>query len=105
MAEIISMKTYKTQNKIWFVLAVLLAVGLLIPNLAWAGAAEVIAQTIGNIIFYVLFWPFIKLLEVELIILPIIAQFGHFTDLPGVVAGWKAMRDLVNMFFIFFGIN
>jgi hypothetical protein len=100
MAEAISMKTHKTQNKVWLWLVVLVAVGLLVPGLSWASASSVIAQTIGNIIFYILFWPFIKLLEVELIVLPIIAQFNNFTNLPGVVTGWTAMRDLVNMFFI-----
>ena len=100
MAEITSMKTHKIQNKVWLAMVVLVAVGLLVPGLAWASPQGVIAQTIGNIIFYILFWPFIKLLEVEFIILPIIAQFNNFTNLSGVVTGWTAMRDLVNMFFI-----
>ena len=96
MHKFLTMKTMKKNflsNKFWFWLVVITGVALLVPNLAWAsGFSDDVAQFIGNVIFYVL--------EVELILLPIIAQFNNFTDLPGVVIGWTAMRDLANMFFI-----
>lgn len=78
-------------------LVLILVVGLTAPFVA---SADVLGQVIGKLIFWVLFSPFIALLEVELIILPIIAQFSDFINMSGVAVGWKAMRDLSNMFFI-----
>ena len=104
MHKFLTMKTMKKNflsNKFWFWLVVITGVALLVPNLAWAsGFSDDVAQFIGNVIFYVLFAPFIKILEVELILLPIIAQFNNFTEIKGVQQGWTALRDLANMFFI-----
>jgi hypothetical protein len=85
-----------SSNKVWLLTAVL-AVGLLIPQLAfavdWGGI-------IGDLIFNIVITPASKLLELELWILPMIAQYNNFTGQPGVIKGWVALRDLANMFFI-----
>lgn len=44
--------------------------------------------------------PLRYLLQAEVWILPLIAQYNSFTKETGVLEGWKAMRDLSNMFFV-----
>ncbi|HLD52395.1 MAG TPA: type IV secretion system protein [Sediminibacterium sp.] len=87
------------QNNIWLGLITIMAVFLLVPNISLA-FPDSLGEFAGGIIFYVLFSPFIALFELEMWILPSIAQFNNFTKLEGVVTGWTVLRDLSNMFFI-----
>lgn len=85
-----------SSNKVWLLTAIL-AIGLLLPQFAlaidWGGI-------IGDLIYNIAIRPAAKLLELELWILPMIAQYNNFTGQPGVIKGWVALRDLANMFFI-----
>ena len=85
-----------SSNKVWL-LVTILAVGLLIPQFAFAFD---LSEFLGDIIYWIVIKPFSKLLELELWILPMIAQYNNFTGQSGVGAGWRALRDLANMFFI-----
>ncbi len=86
------------QHKAWLTLTTVVAIFLLLP--VFAANAEALSNYVGKFIFYILFAPFVALFELEMIILPIIAQFNNFTKLPGIVDGWVILRDLSNMFFI-----
>lgn len=86
------------QHKVWLTLTTVMAIFLLLP--VFAANAEALSNYVGKFIFYILFAPFVALFELEMIILPIIAQFNNFTKLPGIVDGWVILRDLSNMFFI-----
>lgn len=88
------------QNNIWLSLTTVMAITLLLPNLSLAQVAAVLGNLVGGLLFLILFTPFIFLFEIEMVILPIIAQFNNFTRLPGIVDGWRIMRDVSNMFFI-----
>ncbi len=88
------------QNNFWLSLMTVMAISLLLPNLSSAGVAAVLGNAVGGILFLILFTPFIFLFEIEMIILPIIAQFNNFTHIDGITNGWKILRDLSNMFFI-----
>jgi len=57
-------------------------------------------EIIGNIIYFVFFWPYVLWMQVEMWILPIVAQYDDFVREAKVVETWKIMRDLANMFFI-----
>jgi len=94
------MKLMKIHNKFWLIFIAIAAVAFLVPNLAFASIASVIGQAVGRILFFLLFSPFILLLKVEMLILPIVAEYNNFTNQAGVQAGWVATRDLVNMLFI-----
>lgn len=85
------------QNNIWLSLITIIAIGLAIPIF---GVYADLAEYVGKFLFYVLFFPFISLFRIEMMILPIIAQFNNFTNLPGIINGWKILRDVSNMFFI-----
>lgn len=89
-----------SQNNFWLSLITVMAIALLLPNISFANVGSVMGNVLGTVILYVLFAPFIFLFELEMIILPIIAQFDHFTDLQGIKDGWSILRDLSNMFFI-----
>lgn len=82
----------------WLIFVSILAIGLFLP-FAYV-QADVLGQVIGKFFFYVLMSPFIGLFKLEMIILPIIAQFNNFTRLDGIVNSWTILRDLANIFFI-----
>ena len=83
-------------NKVWL-LVTFLVVGLLIPQFVFAFDFSGI---LGDLIHGLVIKPVAKILELELWILPLIAQYNNFTGQPGVIKGWVALRDLANMFFI-----
>lgn len=94
------LKKILNQNNFWLSLMTVMAISLLLPNLSSAGVAAVLGNAVGGILFLILFAPFIFLFEIEMVILPIIAQFNDFTHISGITAGWKILRDVSNMFFI-----
>ncbi|MBT4349467.1 hypothetical protein HOD19_01655 [bacterium] len=85
-------------KKNWPYWVAIIIVGLIAPNVMMAGTS--IGQVIGRVLFFVFFKPWVFVLQTELLILPIIAQFNNFTEIKGVQQGWTALRDLANMFFI-----
>ncbi len=85
-----------SSNKIWLLVAIL-AAGLLIPQFAFAYD---MSGFLGDVIYWIVIKPVSKLLELEVWILPMIAQYNNFTGQEGVIKGWVALRDLANMFFI-----
>ncbi len=99
------MRTIKIQNKFWLIFIAIALVAFFVPNIIQAAddggtISSWIGQAIGRTLFYLFFWPFILLLKVEMLLLPIVAQYNNFTNQAGVQAGWIAARDLVNMLFI-----
>lgn len=88
------------KNRLWPWYLAIFAMFLLVPMVSYGGYADSIGQGIGWIINFLLIQPFVLLLQVELIILPKIAQYNIFATLPAVSQGWMALRDMSNMFFI-----
>lgn len=74
---------------------------LSVPAPAFALSFDSIANFFATGIFYFFSYPAVILLKIELYILPLIAQYNNFTREEGVIAGWVAVRDVVNSFFIF----
>ncbi len=73
---------------------------LLLPLGASAGMIDKLAEFVGSIIYWTLFWPFVLIMQLEMVLLPIVAQYGDFVREEKVVETWKILRDLANMFFI-----
>lgn len=88
------------KNRLWPWYLAIFAMLILVPMVSYGGYADSIGQGIGHIIYYLLIKPFVYLLQVELIILPKIAQFNTFAKMDAVSQGWMALRDMSNMFFI-----
>ena len=78
----------------------LVTIGLLSPGMALAGIGEIIAEWVGYVIWLVLIGPQLLLLQLELWLLPVIASYNGFTNVPGVITGWGIMRDVANIFFV-----
>ncbi len=89
------------KQKFWPYWLAIFVVALVVPFSTYAGGiAESLGVGVGYLLYFVFFKPFVLLLQIELIILPKLAQYNDFTSVQGVVDGWKALRDLSNMFFI-----
>lgn len=89
------------KQKFWPYWLAIFVVALAVPFSTYAGGAgETLGVAVGNLLYFLLFKPFVLLLQIELIILPKLAQYNDFTSVQGVEDGWKALRDLSNMFFI-----
>lgn len=88
--------TFSSPKKIWVItLAVLM---LAVPMVSFAVPSW--EEVLGNIIYWVLFWPFVLIMQLEMWLLPIVAQYSDFVREEKVVETWKILRDLANMFFI-----
>jgi hypothetical protein len=92
----------KIKNKYWLLFVTLATtVSLVTPHTAHAKPlAEIMTDLLAQIIYWLLIWPLSQVLKLELLILPVVAEYNNFTSQDGVVEGWQAMRDLSNMFFI-----
>src|SRR3989339_945464 len=73
-------------------------IGLSLPLSSFA--VDVVVRLLGQFIFKLLLSPFYLLLQIEMWLLMILAQYNNFIHEKGVVTGWTALRDLANMFFI-----
>lgn len=74
------------------------AIGLSLPLSVFA--VSVVVQLLGELLFRVILSPFYLLLQIEMWLLMILAQYNNFINENGVVTGWTVLRDLANMFFI-----
>ena len=94
----------KIKSKYWALfVTVATAASLAIPRAVYAKddtVKKIIDDLLSNIIYGLFIWPLSQVLKLELLILPIVAEYNNFTSQGGVVEGWRAMRDLSNMFFI-----
>lgn len=90
----------RLSNKLLASGLVLGLIGLFVPNLVFADLTGTINEILVNIIWVIWLGPCIAILQLEVWLLPIIAQYNKFTRETGVVVGWTALRDLANMFFI-----
>ena len=93
----------KIKSKYWVLFVTLAtAVSLATPRIAYAGGGlkSVVDDLLANIIYGLFIWPLSQVLKLELLLLPIVAEYNNFTQEAGVSAGWEALRDLSNMFFI-----
>ncbi|MBU1202843.1 hypothetical protein KKH39_02265 [Patescibacteria group bacterium] len=72
--------------------------GLLIPQIVFA--VNPLINILGDLILRVVMIPFYFALQLEVFILPLVASYNKFGSEAGVIIGWVALRDLVNMFFI-----
>ena len=74
------------------------SVGLLLPQIVFAVPSWV--TLLGDAVFRFFLAPFYFALELEVFLLPLVASYNNFVNEAGVIVGWVALRDLVNMFFI-----
>ena len=87
----------KLSNK-WWLLPTTVGLGLLMPKLVFA--VDAITTFFGDTIMQLIMLPAWLLLQLEMWLLPKIAQYNNFINEPGVVIGWTALRDVSNMMFI-----
>ncbi|MBP9802109.1 hypothetical protein KBC40_00805 [Patescibacteria group bacterium] len=90
-------KMQKPKLKSWLYGLAIFSVFLAVPMVTYA---DWLTDTLGSILYYLLVAPFVVLIKLELIILPMVAQWDRFTNMSGVNEGWVALRDMSNMFFI-----
>ncbi len=88
-------------EKFWALFIVIIGIAIFLPSVVQAfSVKDTIVEGLGYIIWFLWLTPMLLILQGELFLLPIIASYNGFTTAGGVLVGWKALRDLANMFFI-----
>jgi len=83
----------------WLYVSTIFCLLLLVPIKSYA-VVDVLIEGLVSIIWSIIVFPLIFVLEAELYLLKIVASYNNFTSEGGVILGWIALRDLSNMFFI-----
>ncbi|MDD5749993.1 MAG: hypothetical protein PHO91_04465 [Patescibacteria group bacterium] len=91
------MKLSKYLPSKFFPVIVIMALGLFLP---FGAMASPVFNWIAEAIFRVILSPIFLLLNVEITLLVPVARYNNFINEDGVIAGWTAVRDVCNMFFI-----
>ncbi len=92
---------YKRRRKSTLLLSILVITFLAVPKIVFAAAFDsIVAEFIVKAVYAGVIVPLKEVIQLELWLLPIIAQYNNFTREAGVIIGWTTVRNLCNMFFI-----
>ncbi len=79
---------------------VVIALGLLYPQVANASAAADFIANVLTAIFYTVFWLFGNLCRLMIELIIIVSNYNGFIENEAVMVGWALVRDVCNMLFI-----